>query len=291
MGRPSSVSSGSPVKNDSTDFLGEGSNAASYDLGQSRFALNDNRVLCDQASFRKRQAWGGLVALSGLWVALIAANTFTDPPISVFWIYWVAFFLTLALVLWAFWRIATQSKELRNLLNARKKLRDAEKDARMRLSAEADRSILWNYHSDAVLTIDEYRLVAARNRRVGNWFQGFVIVVSVAVSLLATASGQFPGLQWVAVVASFLVAAATSLSGYFKFKERGVNMQRAADDLEYEFNSAELGINSYRALGAEVDRLREFAERSEKIKLDQRKREQQLEQGPQVRGVQGSEGG
>ncbi|MET2715719.1 DUF4231 domain-containing protein [Streptomyces harbinensis] len=276
-------------REESDIILGEGSSTANFDLAQSRFALHDNRVLLDNAILKKKQSWGAFLVLTGAWATLVLANTFTDPPLPAFLIYLVALFGSILLLVWIFKRIATKSAEISELTSKRKKLRDSEKSALMRLSTEAEKNILWNYHSDSALVVDEYRTAASKSRRVGNWFQGFVIVASVGVSLLTTASGQFPGLQWPAVVVSFLVAAATSLSGYFKFKERGANMQRAADDLEYEHTSAELGINSYRSLNSRAERLREFAERAEKIKLDQRKREQQLEQGPQIRGVQATD--
>lgn len=84
---------------------------------------------------------------------------------------------------------------------------------------------------------------------------------------------------------SFTVGVSAGMTGYFKFRERSMNLQQAADDLEYEYKGVELGIRSYRKLPSEEDRLVEFAERAEHIKDEQRKREQQLEQPPEARAV------
>jgi len=72
------------------------------------------------------------------------------------------------------------------------------------------------------------------------------------------------------------------MTGYYKFRERSMNLQQAADDLEQEHKAVELGIRAYRAV-AEEERLVHFAERAEAIKDEQRKREQQLEQPPEGR--------
>jgi hypothetical protein len=73
------------------------------------------------------------------------------------------------------------------------------------------------------------------------------------------------------------------MTGYFKFRERSMNLQQAADDLEQEYKAVELGIRPYRTFDREEDRLVEFAERAEHIKDQQRKREQQLEQPPEAK--------
>lgn len=69
------------------------------------------------------------------------------------------------------------------------------------------------------------------------------------------------------------------MTGYYKFRERSMNLQQAADDLEQEHKAVELGIRAYRKVKSD-ERLVEFAERAEGIKDVQRKREQQLEQPP-----------
>jgi membrane protease YdiL (CAAX protease family) len=267
----------------------EGASAAAYDLAQARFDLHENRSKIDKEELGKRYAWSILLISISTWIPVALLNIFQPHPAPLIWINSILAILTLAAAILAAWKTSKHNKKIAELWISRRKHRDAEKSARIRLSEAAIKSVLWNYHSDVAVAIEDYRSGAARHRRIGNWFQAFVIIASVGVSLLVTASGQFAQLQWTAVIISFLVASATSLNGYFKFRERGVNMQRAADDLEYEYNSAELAINNYRSAKDEVDRLKSFAERSERIKLDQRKREQQLEQAPQSRSSSGGE--
>lgn len=267
----------------------EGTGTAAYDLAQARFKLHENRSKIDEEELGKRYAWSILLIPLSAWIPVALLNIFQPYPAPLAWINSLLLALTLSTTILAAWKISKHNKKITELWTSRRKHRDSEKSARIRLSEAAVKSVLWNYHSDVAVAIEDYRSGASRHRRIGNWFQGFIIIASVGVSLLVTASGQFAQLQWTAVIISFLVASATSLNGYFKFRERGVNMQRAADDLEYEYNSAELAINNYRNEKNEVDRLKSFAERSERIKLDQRKREQQLEQAPQARSGAGSE--
>lgn len=275
---------------DSTESsIREGAGTAAYDLAQARFDLHDNRSRIDKEELGRKYAWSFILATLSAWIPVVLLNIFEPYPAPLLWINSTLTALTLATATFATWKISKHNKKIAELWASRRKHRDAEKDARIRLSEAAVTSVLWNYHSDVAVAIEDYRYGAAGHRRTGNWFQGFIIIASVAVSLLVTASGQFGQLQWIAVLISFLVASATSLNGYFKFRERGVNMQRAADDLEYEYNSAELAINNYRSSRNEVERLKSFAERSERIKLDQRKREQQLEQAPQSRSSSGGD--
>ncbi len=273
----------------STPPTKEGAGAAAYDLAQARFDLHENHSKIDKEELGKKYAWGILLATLSAWIPVGLLNTFQTHPAPLIWINSALSILTVSATAFSAWKISRHNKKIADLWISRRKHRDAEKSARIRLSEAATVRVLWNYHSDIAITIEDYRAGASQHRKIGNWFQGFIIIASVTVSLLVTASGQFGNLQWAAVLASFLVASATSLNGYFKFRERGVNMQRAADDLEYEYNSAELSINNYRNEKDEVERLRNFAEKSERIKLEQRKREQQLEQSPQSRSSSGGE--
>ncbi|WP_083931849.1 DUF4231 domain-containing protein [Nocardiopsis salina] len=167
-------------------------------------------------------------------------------------------------------------------------LRDRRKYKRMDLESKGKNewvAVLWSYHAEVASVIDEYRHGARRYRTIHNRFQFFIIIVSSLVTLMATASASVSELTWVAATLSFLVASATGITGHFKYRERAVNLQRSADELEREYNSVEIGIDKYRRSenrGAEVI-LREFAEKAEEIKNEQRKREQQLEQSPESR--------
>lgn len=78
---------------------------------------------------------------------------------------------------------------------------------------------------------------------------------------------------------------AAGFTGYFKFRERAMNLRQTADAIEHQLNAAELGIRRYRALGHE-EALALLAEEVEWLREEQRKREQQLEQPPEPRLVQ-----
>jgi ABC-type uncharacterized transport system fused permease/ATPase subunit len=142
--------------------------------------------------------------------------------------------------------------------------------------------VLWAYHSDVMSTIEEYRDHALGYRKVHNRFQSVIIIGSLLTSAITTAAVKYASLEWAAVAISFTVGVSAGMTGYFKFRERSMNLQQAADQLEHEHKAVELGIRAYRKL-TEEDRLVEFAERSEDIKDEQRKREQQLEQPPEAR--------
>lgn len=65
--------------------------------------------------------------------------------------------------------------------------------------------------------------------------------------------------------------------GYFKYRERGFYLQQTADAIQQELDSAELGIFRY----AEHDgptTMRMLVEEVERLKAEQRKREQSLDQ-------------
>ena len=96
---------------------------------------------------------------------------------------------------------------------------------------------------------------------------------------ITTAALKYGVVDWVAVAVSFMVGLSAGMTGYYKFRERSMNRQQAADDLEQEHKAVELGIRACLKL-PESDRLVKFAERAEGIKDEQRKREQQLEQPP-----------
>ncbi|MET9711450.1 DUF4231 domain-containing protein [Nocardiopsis alba] len=205
--------------------------------------------------------------------------------------FWILVAIAAIFMIAAFSAFSERQTEIQKIHTARKELSDLrsqKKNARMNLESSFERireASLWSYHAEIAETIDEYRSSAHYHRSVHNRFQFFIIVASSLVTLIATASASIPGLEWGAAGLSFLVASATGITGYFKFRERAVNLQRTADELEREYNSVEIGINDYARENSSETRskLQKFAERAEEIKNEQRKREQQLEQSPDAR--------
>ncbi|MGW0646703.1 SLATT domain-containing protein [Streptomyces badius] len=114
-------------------------------------------------------------------------------------------------------------------------------------------------------------------RRIHNWFQWGVFFASVGT----TATTAFwetpqPGKTILIVLGSFL-AFATAVTGYFKFRERAYNLQQTADQVEQHVTAFDLGIAPYSDADTAVN-LERFAENVEMLRVEQRKREQQLEQ-------------
>ncbi|WP_055530130.1 SLATT domain-containing protein [Streptomyces alboniger] len=133
------------------------------------------------------------------------------------------------------------------------------------------------YREHIPRVIDRLRRDTRFYRRIHNWFQWGVFFASVGT----TATTAFwetpqPGKTILIVLGSFL-AFATAVTGYFKFRERAYNLQQTADQVEHHATAFDLGIEPYADADAAVN-LERFAENVELLRIEQRKREQQLEQ-------------
>jgi hypothetical protein len=87
----------------------------------------------------------------------------------------------------------------------------------------------------------------------------------------------FANIPWIAAIISFLVSLLTGVTMLFRFRDRAFNLQQTADAIEFEISAADLHIFDYKGK-SEQDALRELAERAERLRDEQRKRQQQLEQ-------------
>ncbi|MFJ4636290.1 SLATT domain-containing protein [Streptomyces hygroscopicus] len=133
------------------------------------------------------------------------------------------------------------------------------------------------YREHIPRVIDRLRRDTRFYRRIHNWFQWGVFFASVGT----TATTAFwetpqPGKTILIMLGSFL-AFATAVTGYFKFRERAYNLQQTADQVEQHATAFDLGIAPYADADAAVN-LERFAENVETLRMEQRKREQQLEQ-------------
>jgi len=133
--------------------------------------------------------------------------------------------------------------------------------------------------------ISDYREESGRYRRTHNLLQAVIIVGSITTTSVTSAIGQEASFKWIAVCLSISVGIAAGFIGYFKFRERAMNLRQTADAIEQEFNAAELGIRRYKDLGQD-QALTILAEEVEWLREEQRKREQQLEQPPEARTTQ-----
>lgn len=125
--------------------------------------------------------------------------------------------------------------------------------------------------------IDQFKREGKHYRRIHNLLQAVIIVGSLAASTLTGLVEYISDLRWIAVGATFSVGVAAGFSGYFKFRERSFYLQLTADSVEQELSAVNLGIGRYRGKRPEVA-IEEFTEQVELLKLEQRKRQQQLEQ-------------
>lgn len=139
---------------------------------------------------------------------------------------------------------------------------------------ERYRTETWEY-------VDESRRRASHNRRIHNSFQAIIILGSILVTSLTSAIASASPLNWITVGISISVTASAGLSSYFKFRERGFNLQQTANAVEKEGNSFELRIRDYAEDLDDDEAMRLFAERVEELKEEQRNRELQLEQSPE----------
>lgn len=137
------------------------------------------------------------------------------------------------------------------------------------------------YRDDVPDLISQFREDAGRTRKVHNRFQSIIIVGSVITSAIATASVSFIQARWLTVGASAAVGLAAGFTGYFKYHERSFNSQQTADAIEREYEAVELRVGKYAKL-SESDAYALFADTVERLRDEQNKRQQQLDQPVEV---------
>lgn len=160
------------------------------------------------------------------------------------------------------------------------KLRASKKSLIERASSD-DIATLVVYQESVVEVIRNYRASANHYRRVHNFFQTLIIIGALITTSVTSAASQVSAFRVIAPFVSIIVGIAAGLTGYFKFRERAMNLQQTADAIEHEHNAVELGIRRYRNLPRQ-EALIIFAEEVERLKDEQRKREQQLDQPPEI---------
>ncbi|WP_307798948.1 DUF4231 domain-containing protein [Micromonospora antibiotica] len=130
--------------------------------------------------------------------------------------------------------------------------------------------------------VAQFRTRATRNLRAHNTVQAIIIIGSVVASTTtAVMAGEHP-LSWVSTGLTAFISITAGLAAYFKFRERGYNLQLTADEIEKHYNATQFRLNEYaeHGDGKEASRLRLFAQNVERLRDEQRKRELQLEQSP-----------
>ncbi|WP_201787123.1 SLATT domain-containing protein [Actinoplanes sp. TFC3] len=160
-----------------------------------------------------------------------------------------------------------------------------QRDARKLLLANVDtppkvRRV--TYKEDAYSDIDILRGESKNYRSVNNFLQGIIIIGSLAATGASGIATEVPVLRWVTLGLTFTVGIASGFMGYFKYKERSFYLQQTADAIESEWEAVEIGVGRYRNM-PESEALAEFVEEVHRLKSEQKKRQQNLEQPPDVR--------
>ena len=160
------------------------------------------------------------------------------------------------------------------------------KDARKLLLANAGVSISVRritYKEDAYSEVDQFRSESRRFRSVHNILQGVVIIGSLGATGMAGLVVQVPEVRWAILAVTFFVGVASGFMGYFKYKERSFYLQQTADAVESEWEAVEIGVGRYKHIDKEEDQLAEFVAEVHRLKSEQKKRQQNLEQPPETR--------
>lgn len=161
-----------------------------------------------------------------------------------------------------------------------------QRDTRKLLVASADVSTKVRritYKEDAYADIDQLRLESKDYRRVNNLLQGIVIIGSLAATGASGISAEIPVTRWVVLGITFAVGISSGFMGYFKYKERSFYLQQTADAIEQEWEAVEVGVGRYKRMESEEEQLAEFVEEVHRLKAEQKKRQQNLEQPPEAR--------
>lgn len=164
-----------------------------------------------------------------------------------------------------------------------------QREERKRLAADAEldekvRRIA--YKDESYDDVDQFRSDSGRYRRVNNILQGVLIIGSLAATGASALTTEVPNIRWVTLGLTFIVGIASGFMGYFKYKERSFYLQQTADSIESEWEAYEVGVGRYKRIRDADERLAELVEEIHRLKTEQKKRQQNLEQPPDSRSSQ-----
>ena len=124
--------------------------------------------------------------------------------------------------------------------------------------------------------LERLREEAQHYRRIHNSLQSVIIIGSLGTTTAASLADTPSYLKWVTVALSLGVGISAGFTGYFKYRERSFYLQQTADSIEQHANAFQLGIPPY--VGDEETNLSKLAQEVENLRVEQRKRQQQLDQ-------------
>ncbi|WP_329386053.1 DUF4231 domain-containing protein [Streptomyces sp. NBC_01716] len=130
--------------------------------------------------------------------------------------------------------------------------------------------------------LDQLRKESHRYRRRHNFFQLLIIIGSIANAGAQTFSDTTQPLKSIIIGLTMLVAICAGVTGYYKFRERSFNLQQTADSIEEHANAFHLGLPPYDSTDPATN-LALLTAKVESLRVEQRRREQQLDQPPETR--------
>ncbi|MEU0084768.1 DUF4231 domain-containing protein [Streptomyces sp. NPDC006274] len=134
-----------------------------------------------------------------------------------------------------------------------------------------------SYRESIPQEIDRLRRETRRYRRVHNFFQWGLFVASVAMMVTSAVYEQPQPGKAIMISLGAFVSLTTAVTGYFKYRERAFNLQQTSDAIEQHVTAFDLAISPYNQQD-EAANLEKLAENVETLRVEQRKRQQQLEQ-------------
>ncbi|MFF2252489.1 SLATT domain-containing protein [Streptomyces sp. NPDC058142] len=134
-----------------------------------------------------------------------------------------------------------------------------------------------SYRESIPQEIDRLRRETRRYRRVHNFFQWGLFLASVAMMVTTAVYEQPQPGQAILIGLGAFVSLTTAVTGYFKYRERAFNLQQTSDAIEQHVTAYDLAIPPYNQQD-EAANLEKLAENVEVLRVEQRKRQQQLEQ-------------
>lgn len=144
------------------------------------------------------------------------------------------------------------------------------------------------YKNEIPQIIDEYKSESRRYRDIHNGLQWAVIIGSAIVTS-TTGATIFTNLVVVSYIlkgsaafCSLIVTITASFMGYFKYRERSNNLQKASDDIENEYEAIKLGTHTYLGKSRE-EAMGIFADKILRRIKEQKDEQQILEQPPDTK--------
>ncbi|MGW2038482.1 DUF4231 domain-containing protein [Streptomyces virginiae] len=143
--------------------------------------------------------------------------------------------------------------------------------------ARSSKDRQYSYRESIPQEIDRLRRETRTYRRVHNFFQWGLFVASVAMMVTSAVYEQPQPGKAIMISLGAFVSLTTAVTGYFKYRERAFNLQQTSDAIEQHVTAFDLAIAPYNQKD-EAANLEKLAENVEALRVEQRKRQQQLEQ-------------